>query len=498
MSSNNFKGEFLAEDGGKYDRSMIMLIRRTIVQEDRDRMERSLSLCSIIEKLEKNEDIEYDFATKEQDGSSHSKKVWFCWIDRETKEIAMVSSDVTEENRKAEESREAMRAALRAAEQASAAKTDFLSRMSHDMRTPLNAIIGYTEMGLEDKSLSRVLRDQLSKVEASSRFLLSLINDILNMSRIESGKYVINEEPFRMRDFIGSISSIVSSQCDRKNIIYTCTLSENVHSEYTGDRLKLQQVLLNIIGNSVKFTSPGGRISLEISEKENGSRPLVTFRISDSGCGISEEFLPDIFDPFSQEKRFSDNEIKGSGLGLAICRSLVNMMNGSISVKSKVKEGSQFTVTLPMKISDEVSDITSEPETAAKYSTDPDFGGRPVLLAEDNELNMEIAKHILERAGLIVEYAENGKRACEMFEESQEGYYRAVIMDIRMPEMNGLEATKIIRGLSRSDSNVPIIAMSANAFEEDIRQALNCGMNSYAIKPIDVPQLYAILQEFIR
>jgi len=493
LTANRANGPFLSENGADFEKDMTALIRRCVLQKEQDALIAHIRLHSIFDELQQREELEY-FCTVEEAGQKlRYIRLWLNWLDKETKTVALVSSDATYEHDRAEETREALRTALLAAEQANAAKSEFLSRMSHDIRTPLNAIIGYIEMSKE-KSVRPEVGEYLAKAESSSKFLLSLINDILNMSRIESGKMVLKEDSFAFADFISGISAVISSQCAAKRISFTCEVSENTHRAYYGDSLKLQQILLNLIGNAVKFTPENGAISLTAQEVPAERSALLQFSVRDTGCGISAEFLPHLFDPFAQEKRALDSEIKGTGLGLAICKSLVEMMSGSISVESEPGKGSTFTVRLPLKISDSENlpaELSSYPEN------ERDFEGVRVLLAEDNLMNTEIARHVLEKANIRVDTAVNGKEACRIFMDSPVGTYKAILMDIRMPVMDGLAATRAIRAMERSDRSVPIIAMSANAFEEDVREAMSSGMNAYTIKPINVQQLYATLRRFI-
>jgi len=495
LTASYANGPFLADHGDNFEKDMGELIRKCVLPEEQEQMLARLRVSTILEELEKKEDLEYFCTVGTSDQKRQYKKLWLSWLDKHSKTIALVSSDVTEEHNRSEEKREALLTAMRAAEQANAAKSEFLSRMSHDIRTPLNAIIGYIEMSAE-QDICPEARDYLSKAEASSRFLLALINDILNMSRIESGKLALKESAFNLEEFMKGISAVVSSQCSEKHIEFECQLEGSLHPVYIGDVLKLQQVLLNIVGNSVKFTPKNGKISLCARELSAEHSDRLCFCVRDTGCGISPEFLPYLFDPFAQEKRALDSEIKGTGLGLAICRSLVEMMGGSISVESKPGAGSAFTVTLPLKTSDAASAETAvQPQHPSEELQD--FHGSRVLLAEDNSMNVEIAKHVLEKAGLCMDIASNGEEACRLFADSKEGTYQAILMDIRMPVMDGLTATREIRTMKRADCNIPIIAMSANAFEEDVREAINSGMNAYTIKPIDVKQLYATLRRFI-
>ncbi|MCI2048324.1 MAG: ATP-binding protein [Lachnospiraceae bacterium] len=495
LTSNHLNGPFLTDHGDDFEKDMGKLIRTCVLPEEQEQMLARFRISSVLDELEENEDLEYFCTVETSEHKRKYKKFWLSWLDKETKTIALVSSDVTEEHNRSEENREALLTAMRAAEQASAAKSEFLSRMSHDIRTPLNAIIGYIEMSMEQDICPEV-RDHLSKAEASSRFLLALINDILNMSRIESGKLALKEAAFNIAEFMEGITAVVSSQCSEKHIAFECHLDAGLHSVYIGDVLKLQQVLLNLVGNAVKFTPENGKISISVRGNASGSSDLLCFDVKDTGCGISPAFLPHLFDPFAQEKRALDSEIKGTGLGLAICRSLTEMMGGTISVKSEPGRGSVFTVTLPLRISDSVpGDAAVLPQHNAEETYD--FHGSRVLLAEDNAMNVEIAKYLLEKADFRVDIASNGEEACKMFANSDAGIYKAILMDVRMPVMDGLTATREIRAMQRADSDLPIIAMSANAFEEDVHEALNSGMNAYTIKPIDVQQLYATLRRFI-
>jgi signal transduction histidine kinase/ActR/RegA family two-component response regulator len=495
LTEKQMNNPFLSEKGENFEGDMAAMIRRYAPPEEQEPLISHIRIRSILDALKEKEDLEY-FCTMEAPGQKRQyKRIWLSWLDRETKTIAMVSSDVTEDHRRAEENRDALISALRAAEQANGAKSEFLSRMSHDIRTPLNAIIGYIEMSME-RSECPDIRNYLSKAEASSRFLLSLINDILNMSRIESGKLVLEEAPFGLSAFLDSISAVVSSQCAAKQIRYSCSIEAGTDRVYVGDQLKIQQVLLNLVGNAVKFTPAGGKISLDIRSVTSSNPVLLRFCVKDTGCGISPHFLPHLFEPFAQEKRALDSEIKGTGLGLAICKSLVEMMGGSVSVQSEQGIGSAFIVTLPLRISDEET-VNAErvPESGMKGVYD--FAGSRILLAEDNAMNTEIARHVLEKVNFQVDAAVNGEEACRMFADSAEGTYQAVLMDIRMPVMDGLAATRTIRAMDRRDRNIPVIAMSANAFEEDAREAMSSGMNAYTIKPIDVQQLYETLRRFI-
>lgn len=494
LTDSRSDGPFLTGSGKDFEKDMEKMIRRCVLPKEQNELIARTRLQSVFSELCQKEDLEYFFTAGGNGQKYRYIRLWLNWLDRETKTIALVSSDVTYEHDRAEETREALSTALLAAEMANEAKSEFLSRMSHDIRTPLNAIIGYIDLSREE-SICPKAADYLAKAEASSKFLLSLINDILDMSRIESGKLVLKEESFVLSDFLSGISAVIASQCAAKRIQYTCRADGNLHHAYYGDLLKLQQILLNMIGNAVKFTSEDGKIVLSVKEISEGRSVLVRFCVSDTGCGISPEFLPHLFDSFAQERRTLDSEIKGTGLGLAICKSLVEIMHGSIGVESEVGKGSVFTVTLPLRVSNP-NEVQEQP--AVYPENERDFGGARILLAEDNLMNTEIAKHVLEKVNIKVDTAADGKEACRIFAGSKPGTYKAILMDIRMPVMDGLSATRSIRSMDRSDRDIPVIAMSANAFEEDIREAMSSGMNAYTIKPIDVRQLYATLHRFIR
>ncbi len=538
--------------------------------------------------------------------------------------------DVTEETRRQQErleaANEALRSALDAANAASRAKSDFLSHMSHDIRTPLNAIIGMTTIAQAHMDDADRVADCLEKIGLSSRHLLGLINDILDMSRIESGKMTLNPEAFTMDEFLHGLMAVLQPQADRKRqkveLDFTGIRCEHVR----GDQLRIQQVLINILGNAVKFTPEGGTVALRVREtgeryNKSGSYAYYEFVVEDTGMGMSPEFLTRLFQPF--ERADSVDRIEGTGLGMAITHNLVEMMNGDISVVSRQGKGSRFTVTLPLEQleaqeegaeqlrglrllaadheaarlhlqdlaedlgmqCDVCTDTASAIDMAAQahlegrdyfavllawrmpvldgvqasrqlrailgpdvpilvtssyewpYSADEmrkygisafvpkplfrsrlcqvltgfteagrqaaqaegksgdDFTGRRVLLAEDNELNREIAVELLEMMGVAAECAENGRQAVEMFSGSDEGYFDLIFMDIQMPEMDGFAAARAIRALPRSDSGtVPIVAMTANAFVEDIRACEQAGMNAHVAKPISPQQLADVLR----
>ena len=531
--------------------------------------------------------------------------------------------------KKLEEQSELLSEALTAAEGANKAKTAFLSNMSHEIRTPMNAIIGLDSLALHDETLSDTTREYLRKINGSAKHLLGLINDILDMSRIESGRLVLHKEEFSFSEMLEQINTMVMSQCSEKGLSYECRITGRVDNYYIGDDMKLKQVLVNILSNAIKFTDAPGSVTFSI-EKTNDYKGQSTLRFSikDTGIGISKEFLPKVFDSFAQEDSTRKNKYGSTGLGLAITKNIVELMNGTITVESEKGVGTEFVVVVTLKncetphaeidtfraadmhvlvVDDdpiaceharlvldesgvntdfctdgmealemlEICHAKNEPynlvlldwkmpemdgidvakEIRKRYNNETtviiltaynwdeimdealhigvdgflakplfatsvideflriakrnsmstgnekrraELDGRNILLAEDFIINAEIIKELMDIRGVKVEHAENGKLAVEMFENSKADYYDAILMDVRMPEMDGLEATKAIRALNRPDAKtIPIIAMTANAFDEDVQRSLQAGMNAHLSKPVEADHLYKTLEELI-
>ena len=546
--------------------------------------------------------------------------------------IGVGFTDIDAEMRDAIAKREALADALKTAEEASKAKTVFLSNMSHEIRTPMNAIIGLDSLALHEPDLSGKTREYLEKIGGSARHLLSLINDILDMSRIESGRMTLHSEEFAFSELIGQINTIVSGQCQDKGLTYHCRVGTPMADFYIGDSVKLRQVLINILGNAVKFTPAGGTVDFLVEKQASfDGKTTVRFLIKDTGIGMSKEYLPKLFDTFSQENAGAANKYGSSGLGMAITKNIVEMMNGTIDVESEKGVGTAFTVVVTLLDSDKrlseagdaemrpqdmsvlvVDDdpiacehaklvlgqagIAAETATSGKealgmvklrharrepynliimdwqmpemdgieatreirsiigeesaiiilsaYNWDDvvdealaagvdsfiakpfftgslleeirktlakkraaapdakpkaDLDGRRILLAEDMAVNAEIMMEILKMRGIEPEHAENGKIALDRFAASPAGYYDAILMDMRMPEMDGLAATAAIRALDRPDAKtVPIIALTANAFDEDVQRSLQAGLNAHLSKPVDPEALFETLETMIQ
>lgn len=391
---------------------------------------------------------------------------------------------------------EQMKTALEAAKRANRAKTDFISRMSHDIRTPINAIMGMSNIASTNLRNPEKVRDCLDKMGLSTRFLLSKINDILDMSKLESGKLAIAEKKFQFRELIQELKEMIFLQTEEKNQKLEISVDDSVAEAYLGDDLRLNQILFNLLSNAVSYTLEGGSISLKAEQiSGRGEEAWLRITVADNGIGMSEEFQKVLFEPFEQECATEGRVFEGSGLGLPITRSLVQLMGGTIRFESKRHKGTTFVVELPFKLLK-----TEEKEEAPEeeYDFSQVFQGQRVLVVEDNESNLEIVQTFLESWNLQVDAAENGLIAVEKFKNSQPGWYQLVLMDIRMPVMDGLTATREIRALDRADAGtVPIMALTANVSPGDSQHAKKIGMNEYLTKPVEMKLLHRKIKEFI-
>lgn len=371
-------------------------------------------------------------------------------------------------------------------------KSTYLSCMSHDIRTSLNGIIGMTAIAIKHSDDKNKMLDCLKKVDTSSKYLISLVNDILDLGRMESGKMSVNHEPLDIRKAIAGCALITEGLLADRKITLVKEFAECKHPLLIGDELHLRQILINILSNSVKFTPDGGKIYFQVTESSSEEgKAVYRFEIEDTGIGMDPSFLSRIWEPFLQETGKTPNGHKGSGLGMAITKRLVDLMGGVITVESRLGAGSRFTVEIAFDI-----DINSQ-RTEIDRESEISLNGMKVLLVEDNELNLEIAKTILEEQGINVITAENGQLAVNIFHNCSIGMFDAILMDIRMPVMDGLSAAKAIRNLPRADaSTVPIIAMTADAYAEDIQKTAAAGMNAHLTKPILQEQLFQTLRSY--
>ncbi|MBR1700616.1 MAG: response regulator [Lachnospiraceae bacterium] len=596
--------------------------------EEKEKVLHMLSLETVSEELEKAEPYTVDVSC-EIDGEIFNKRFMYFVVDREAKNYILLKSDITEVIREQRERNELLANALEEAERANVAKTAFLSSMSHEIRTPMNAIIGLDEIALKEPDLPENVRDYLEKIGGSAKHLLGLINDILDMSRIESGRMTIRKEEFDFSEMLAQINTMIGGQCQDKGLHYECRILNRIDDYFIGDDMKVKQVIINILGNAVKFTPEGGTVTFtaEQTAKFEG-RSTLRFVMKDTGIGMDQTYLPKIFDAFSQEDEKKANKYGSTGLGMAITKNIVEMMNGSITVESEKGKGTTFTVTLTLKTSDKehsagenidisklkvlvidddpvdceyarlafgeigvtpdicrsgkeaiehievrigrheaynlilvdwkmpeqdgievtreirkivgsesavivltaynwediekealeagVDHFMAKPLFAANVlpayqkvsenrkalqetPAEADLAGKRVLLAEDVEINAEIMEMLLSTREVEVEWAENGQIAVDLFAHSKVGHFDAILMDVQMPVMNGLEATKAIRALEREDAKrIPIIAMTANAFDEDVQRSLQAGMNAHLTKPVEQDKLFKTLGELIK
>ena len=615
----------------RYPQAKEYYIRTTVSPVDQERLQRELELDNIARILREKTQFNINYLRMMDDGSEQYFCIEFAKVDMPGGKMGVVCGfkNVDTEMRKTLERNQALSDALALAEQANTAKTAFLSSMSHEIRTPMNAIIGLNNIALSDPGISEKTRGYLEKIGSSAEHLLSIINDILDMSRIESGRMVIKHEEFSFPKVLEQVNTIISAQCRDKDISYDCHIEGKIDNFYIGDDMKLRQVMINILGNAVKFTPSGGSVSFVIQEVARfDCKSTLRFVIKDTGIGMSEDYLPHIFDAFSQEDSSATSSYGSTGLGMPITKNIVERMNGHIEVESTKGVGTTFTVTFTLDESartevvvgseellpnemcvlvvdddpiaceharvvlgqvgvhcetassgangiemvkmrharrdpynlilvdwkmpdmdgvettrqirsiighetaiviltsyhwDDVADeakmagvdsfvskplfagtVLDEFREAFKRKNEllaratADLKGRRALLAEDVELNAEIMVMVLSMREMEVDVAENGLVAVELFSSSPEGYYDVVLMDMRMPKMDGLEATRVIRALERSDAkSVPIIALTANAFDEDVQRSMQAGLNAHLSKPVEPEALFKTLEGLI-
>ena len=458
------------------------------------------SLPVILSRLaEKPQGYEFTLPYLANDGSEKNKQINVLWGDEGHHTICLVRCDVTDIISAEKNSRSVLQNALDLAQEANRAKTDFLSAMSHDIRTPMNAIIGMTDLALDDLDNRQHLSEYLDIIKSSSSHLLTLINDILDMSRIEKGKLKLARTSFNLSVEIDRFCSRYQQLMDKNSLNFLHN-AELLHCNCIGDTAQLQRIWDNLVSNACKFTPPGGTVTFSACELPSDNERLgwYKFTISDTGIGIDSESLQHLFDPFFRSSDVISKHIEGSGLGLAIVKNIVDYKGGTISVTSRQGEGTTFTVTLPLHF-DTAAEHPVEKPTHTFGSADFDFSGKSLLLAEDHPINQKVAELILEKTGAAVTIVENGLQCTELFTGSAKGSFDAILMDIQMPVMNGYEAAQAIRSSTHPQSaTIPIIAMTANAFAEDIKNALSAGMNAHIAKPIDPQKLYETLAAYIK
>ena len=429
----------------------------------------------------------YQINVEKNDGTRI--RLTFFYLDDSLMKIGCLYQDVTEIVRKEAEQQERLRQALSETEKANNAKSEFLSRMSHEMRTPLSAIVGLARLGLEQSTNERD-KDSFRKIHESCTYLLGLINDVLDMSRIETARIELHPQTLTLTHFLESLDAIINPQCAQKHILFITVAKGDICTEITVDDLRFIQIFINVLGNAVKFTPSGGTVTLEMAcRSREKRRGWLDFVVRDTGCGMTAEFQKRAFEPFTQERIGENRSIPGTGLGLAIVKNLVDLMGGTIRLESVLDKGTIVYLSFPMVWNKESTDAR-ESGTEVDYAV---LSGKRVLLAEDHPLNAEIAMRLLSKAGMIVEQAKDGAEAVSIFGERPVGYFRVVLMDVRMPVMDGVEATKAIRAMDRPDAAVPIIALTADGIDEGRNACRAAGMDGYVTKPFEPALLYRTL-----
>lgn len=392
---------------------------------------------------------------------------------------------------------EEIRKSAEKARKANEAKTRFLFNMSHDIRTPMNAIVGFS--GLLEKSLHDEKKSlgYIKKIRVSSDILLTIINQVLEMARIESGKITLNPESVNIREMVEAMNTVFESSLTKKSLEYQCSLNV-VHDQILCDKTKMEEIILNVVSNSIKYTNPHGKITVSIDELDSEDEKNANYKVvvEDNGIGMSQDYLPHIFEEFSREHTSTETRVAGTGLGLPIVKSLVDRMGGTIEVESEEGKGTRFIMkfSFPVSLENQVREKEKQniPDITEKLE------GKRILLAEDNELNAEIAETVLEETGIKVKHVEDGIQCIEELKKMPEKYYDVILMDVQMPNMDGYTATQRIRDLDDSRAEIPIIAMTANAYDEDRRKAQEAGMDSFLAKPLDVDEMMRLLAQIIK
>ena len=483
--------------------SLDRYIEEFVYEEDREMMREASSQEMLKKELEKKDLYYVNYRVADEGRMKYYQmKVVRTGADDGNRGIVIGFRSVDAETREEMKKKSLLEDALLQANKANKAKSVFLSNMSHDIRTPMNAIVGFTTLALAHQDKKERVEEYLNKIKSSGDHLLNLINDVLDMSRIESGKMHLEEKPCCLPEVLQDLRNILQADISAKKLQLKIETINVMDRDIYCDKLRLNQVLLNLLSNAVKYTDEGGMVTVTLVEHPGAPAGSANyeFLIRDTGIGMSEDFVKHIFEPFERERNSTISGIQGTGLGMAITNNIVNMMNGSIKVSSEQGVGTEFSVSFTFRLDPEAAKhhaATTEEKREKKKGSSRSHSGR-ILLAEDIELNQEIAVTILEESGFSTEVAENGKIAVDMVRRSEPGYYQLVLMDIQMPEMNGYEATREIRRLEDKElASIPILAMSANAFEEDKQEAIKCGMNGHISKPIDVKTLLETLDSII-
>ena len=481
--------------GQDYDADIADYLRRVAVSDHLEEEIPLMQLPAICKYLETERLYIREIDLREVDGSVRRKMLRYAYMDRDMGTIIKSCTDIEDIVNAEKKKQEQLERALEEAERANGAKSEFLANMSHDIRTPMNAIIGLAGIAREECT-EPVIQGYLQKIEESGEFLLGLINDVLDISKIESGNLKLNRRLLPREEFISAIETNIRPMMENKNINFRFEMRSGVQCIYT-DPIRFNQIFFNLLSNAGKYTPEGGEVLFSaVSLRNEKNVEWVRFCVRDTGIGMSKEFLEHAFEPFMQENNQAmSQQWQGTGLGLSIVKKLVSMMDGRIQVHSEQGKGTEIIVDLPLTLAKPLG----RPKKTIEEKQVENLKGRRILLVEDNQINVLVARRIMENKGLLVEHAGNGREAVDAVDGHEQGYYDVIIMDIRMPVMNGLEAAVAIRAMDRTDTqNIPIIAMTANAYDEDIQQSIKAGMNAHLAKPIEPQKLMETLLEHIR
>ncbi len=483
-----------------YEDAKANYINNFVAPSDRERLEKELTLENIIANTTSKKVFGVVFKRVVGDKECYYR-IEFAQVQLPNGKTGIVAGfkDVDEDVRKEQEIQQVLRDAIDTANATSKAKSDFLSSMSHDIRTPMNGIIGMTAIATAHLDDRERVEDCLKKISEASSHLLSLINEVLDMNKIESGKVELNEENFNLSELVDTLLAMTKAQLESHHHTLKLDVADVVHENVIGDSHRIQQVFVNLMSNAIKYTPDGGTISLTVAERPTNAHGVACYEFvfEDNGIGMTEDFQKHLFEPFTRANDKKTAAIQGTGLGMTITQSLVRMMGGDIQVKSRPGEGSRFAVTIYLKFLD-VQNAEAHKEDPLKNLEDLKFEGKRILLVEDHPVNAEIAKNVLQMTGLEIEWVMDGAAAVERMADSSEGEFDLVFMDIQMPNMDGYQATAAIRAMTTYARRIPIVAMTANAFADDIRKAKEVGMNDHISKPLDFKELAKILQKWIR